>query len=275
MKRARSLIPFCDGTSQPLLARVISRATTSRGRSNSTSARRNTLPRVHFLRPSSSLDCPGSPRLASVQSLLRVETPRRDIFGDAETKSVTKSLCVISLAKILFTWTRHCHPILIPSRRFPPRWQWGCNSFGFEKSKTTQILLFPASERFARSIGRDAEQTRLVQSCREKVTVLVVKIFPDALKVAQKRCAARFVLSFLAFEPGIQVSVTIPIQRGEQNRVICRTTCGDLAQRSARARTTTRTRTLITPASADTSLVGVILRSPRLFRTSDTVASRA
>jgi hypothetical protein len=229
-----------------------------------TSARRNTLPRVHFLAPSSSLDCPGSPRLASVQSLLRVETPRRDIFGDAETKSVTKSLCVISLAKILFTWTRHCHPILIPSRRFPPRWQWGCNSFGFEKS-----------ERFARSIGRDAEQTRLVQSCHEKVKVLVVKILPDALKVAQKRCAARFVLSFLAFEPGIQVSVTIPIQRGEQNRVICRTTCGDSAQRSARARTTTRTRTLITPASADTSLVGVILRSPRLFRTSDTVASRA
>ena len=150
----------------------------------------------------------------------------KKIFRSCREQKRHEILWAGSLAKILFTWPEPDISCSIRSVWFPPCWQWGCSGALPKNQKQLKFCVFPASYRSARSIGRQRESARLVQSCHEKVKHSRLKIFKGRAENRRKRCAGRSVLSFLAFEPGVQVSVTIPIRIGEQNRVIFRSTCG-------------------------------------------------
>ncbi len=195
------------------------------------SVRWKTLRRVHLLAPRSSLARPGGP-----------PPPRRNepvsnakIFRSCREQKRHEILWAGSLAKILFTWPEPDISYSIRSVWFPPCWQWGCSGALPKNQKQLKFCVFPAYKRSARSIGRRRESARLVQSCHEKVKHSRLKIFKGRAENRRKRCAGRSVLSFLAFEPGVQVSVTIPIRIGEQNRVISLSTCGAPPRKDQRA----------------------------------------
>ena len=140
-----------------------------------------TLRRVHLLAPRSSLARPGGP-----------PPPRRNepvsnakIFRSCREQKRHEILWAGSLAKILFTWPEPDISYSIRSVWFPPCWQWGCSGALPKNQKQLKFCVFPASYRSARSIGRQRESARLVQSCHEKVKRARLKIFSDASKIGE------------------------------------------------------------------------------------------
>ena len=107
----------------------------------------------------------------------------KKIFRSCREQKRHEILWAGSLAKILFTWPEPDISCSIRSVWFPPCWQWGCSGALPKNQKQLESCVFPASERSARSIGRERESASLVQSCHEKVKLSRLKIFEDAPKI--------------------------------------------------------------------------------------------